>query len=707
MFNTLAGKFGGFAGGSSGGHLGSFYTTSNTAFIVPAESNFVVVKLFGGTGVNPRNAKVSNTHYQYSQGGHTTVKLGGPAIHSNTFFITVDGVGPKSRDSIGKATAATLGGPSGNPGMNHQDPGTAFRWGHDTSGGTVTTAQRLAASSPSPDQAYYHHAGIYGGGYVALSAIELVDHTTSQSAPTTAARMTVLQNSIIGLAGGSGSTFAPHGPLHMGGSAGITAQNGGAWVGPVPSPNAPNWPGPAKVNGGAGANTTAAGSGTPGQPTLGGGALVGGRGPVGAGTPYSGGAGGHGYFGGAAGGPSTWPSGPSYPAIIPFGGSGGGGSNFIISSPSPHYPKISNSANSLYSATTGWNVADPDFDAIKDLHFPSSSPGSDLGTSGFAVVKFFGDNPGSFDTDDKAGLYPAIDTWTSGFQANTANASIRGGYISDVLLVGGGGWGQQGGGGGGGYKHIKYLFKNQTSYPITVGLGGIRSGPPSSPVSTHASSSILGTPNVNIEAHGGGPGSRTAFPNGKQGGSSGGGGTSGSGETAALSAGYGWEGFPGGDGVNLDPGPGAHASGGGGGAGKIGASVPPSGGTGGDGGAGKMWINGVTYAGGGSGTPKPAYSPPSPTPGGGGWGNPNPGVPTHPEKITTYGTDGLGGGGAGGGAGPEPSPGPSWSGQYPKGGSGVVIIAYPGGQKGIGGTVSSSGGKTYHTYTANGTYTSS
>ena len=39
------------------------------------------------------------------------------------------------------------------------------------------------------------------------------------------------------------------------------------------------------------------------------------------------------------------------------------------------------------------------------------------------------------------------------------------------------------------------------------------------------------------------------------------------------------------------------------------------------------------------------------------------------------------------------------------GGSGVVILWYTGSQKGSGGTVTSSGGVTYHTFTTSGTYT--
>jgi hypothetical protein len=39
------------------------------------------------------------------------------------------------------------------------------------------------------------------------------------------------------------------------------------------------------------------------------------------------------------------------------------------------------------------------------------------------------------------------------------------------------------------------------------------------------------------------------------------------------------------------------------------------------------------------------------------------------------------------------------------GGSGIVIISYSGAQKGTGGTITSSGGNTIHTFTTSGTFT--
>lgn len=67
------------------------------------------------------------------------------------------------------------------------------------------------------------------------------------------------------------------------------------------------------------------------------------------------------------------------------------------------------------------------------------------------------------------------------------------------------------------------------------------------------------------------------------------------------------------------------------------------------------------------------------------------------NQAGTAGTANTGGGGGGGGY-------PNSDGQA--GGSGVVIIRYPGAQHATGGTVTSSGGYTYHTFTSSGTFTS-
>jgi hypothetical protein len=45
------------------------------------------------------------------------------------------------------------------------------------------------------------------------------------------------------------------------------------------------------------------------------------------------------------------------------------------------------------------------------------------------------------------------------------------------------------------------------------------------------------------------------------------------------------------------------------------------------------------------------------------------------------------------------------SGQGNNGASGIVIVRYSGSQRGTGGTVTSAGGFTYHTFTASSSYT--
>jgi hypothetical protein len=63
------------------------------------------------------------------------------------------------------------------------------------------------------------------------------------------------------------------------------------------------------------------------------------------------------------------------------------------------------------------------------------------------------------------------------------------------------------------------------------------------------------------------------------------------------------------------------------------------------------------------------------------------------------GANGAANRGAGGGGNFAPT------GSGGAGGSGIVIIRYLGAQRGTGGTVTSAGGFTYHTFTSSGTFT--
>jgi hypothetical protein len=119
------------------------------------------------------------------------------------------------------------------------------------------------------------------------------------------------------------------------------------------------------------------------------------------------------------------------------------------------------------------------------------------------------------------------------------------------------------------------------------------------------------------------------------------------------------------------------------------------------GGSGRQWLDGNYYAGGGGGggggndqTQWPGGA------GGGGAGSrsfPGGGTSGEAGGQAVAGAACTGGGGGGAGSG--------YLQGGMAGGSGIVIIRYFGGTRGSGGTISSSGGYTYHRFGANGTFT--
>ncbi len=250
---------------------------------------------------------------------------------------------------------------------------------------------------------------------------------------------------------------------------------------------------------------------------------------------------------------------------------------------------------------------------------------------------------------------------------------------ANMLVVGGGGGGgaggsnrgHYGGGGAGGYK----AFTNQvivpaTAYPIVIGDGG--NGNYNGQGSNGGNTTFN-----NITATGGGGGA-TYNSNGSNGGSGGGGG-SGIGGNANL-----YEGNDGGAGAT-------YAGGGGGGSGSTGSSGSGSGGTGGTGTLNSINGSSVYYAAGGGGGARTGGGGTGGTGGGGNGGSTGPG-----GSATGYGS---GGGGAGW---------YNYSGG--NGSSGIVIISYKtDGSDGIdsslstGGTKTTSGSYTIHTFTSNGT----
>jgi hypothetical protein len=265
-------------------------------------------------------------------------------------------------------------------------------------------------------------------------------------------------------------------------------------------------------------------------------------------------------------------------------------------------------------------------------------------------------------------------------------------YNVEYLVIAGGGGGSQSGfatgggaGGAGGYRssvvgessgggssaESVVSVTSNAAYTVTVGAGGADR--------TSGSNSVFGT----ITSLGGGRGAGYERGGASSGGSGGGGAYAGqAGASGTVGQGY--------AGGNSDIGGG----GGGGGAGGVGGNGSSSriGGNGGAGITSAITGTAVARAGGGGGGAIGYYASPAvggtATAGGGNGGS---------DTAGSNGTANTGGGGGG--------PVGNGSALGGTGGSGVVIIRYAGSQKGTGGTVTSSGGYTIHTFTSSGTFT--
>ena len=271
------------------------------------------------------------------------------------------------------------------------------------------------------------------------------------------------------------------------------------------------------------------------------------------------------------------------------------------------------------------------------------------------------------------------------------------GYTIEYLIVAGGGPGgyntygfsSGGGGGGGGYIASSSLVSTGTALAAVVGAGmNAGSGVRGNDSSFNASTAIGGGSGVNGTATGGSAvgGFGQAYSNLPSYGP--GGYTAGQGNAGgSMTQGY--------NGITS-------AGAGGGGGGAAGANSQNQYAVGGNGGNGYTWSNGVVYAGGGGGgTYSNYYAGFGGSPGAGGTGGAGgggrQGYDDYGDSYYTLAGNGAANLGGGGGGGPPNAPGSS--------GSGVVIIRYAGSQRGTGGTVTSAGGYTYHTFTTSGTYT--
>jgi hypothetical protein len=265
-------------------------------------------------------------------------------------------------------------------------------------------------------------------------------------------------------------------------------------------------------------------------------------------------------------------------------------------------------------------------------------------------------------------------------------------YSVEYLVIaggGGGGWDRGGGGGAGGFRTASgFSLSSGTQYTVTVGAGGAGgTGSGTSNPGLVGNNSVFST----ITSNGGGGGSNAEGPDAGSGGS--GAGAAGSPCPATGGSGTAGQGNNGGDSGVGGPNYGAAGGGGAGATGSNGATG--SGGNGGNGTASSISGSSVTYAGGGGGG---TYDGGTVGNGGSGGGG-NAGASGGGNGSS--GTANTGGGGGGG----STNGSATVRGTGGAGGSGIVIIRYLGAQRGTGGTVTSSGGYTIHTFTTSGTYT--
>jgi hypothetical protein len=281
-------------------------------------------------------------------------------------------------------------------------------------------------------------------------------------------------------------------------------------------------------------------------------------------------------------------------------------------------------------------------------------------------------------------------------------------YSIEYLVIAGGGGGAAlfGGGGAGGYRSsvsgessggggsAESVFSTLpgVSYTVTVGGGGAGAGPTSGTetVGGNGSNSAFGAISSTGGGGGGGQNANTAGSGG-----SGGGGSDWAGSARPGGSGTSNQGYSGGSAAGGTNGAGG---GGGGGASQTGGNGTTSaGGKGGNGVSSSINGTATTRAGGGGGGAFTGTYP-SATGGAGGTGGGGAGG-VNTNNSGTGGTTNTGGGGGGGTRAFGSVAGGN-------GGSGIVILRYLGAQRGTGGTITSSGGYTIHTFTSSGTYTS-
>jgi hypothetical protein len=331
------------------------------------------------------------------------------------------------------------------------------------------------------------------------------------------------------------------------------------------------------------------------------------------------------------------------------------------------------------------------------------------GGSGIVIIRYL--KTQGLSTFNGTGVTPLNSLILSLDAGNPKSSSV------EVLVVAGGGGGgmDMGGGGGGGGVVYRRNYSAPINAPIsvTVGAGGAGSLGPyggGQAAGSSGADSIFG----NLRAFGGGGGGSGHYwtvlgAQGQPGGSGGGDSTQyGYGRRGGGASGIPGQGYKGGGQSWFSQ----YSAGGGGGAGQRGGGGSDSyGGKGGQGflsdinGTSLYWGgggggSGYTIRGGdgglGGGAGGSAYG--GYTPGSGGGSALNAGANGVGQNSGNGGNGGANTGGGGGG-------GTHWDSDGGNGGSGIVIVRYFGSQRATGGTITTSGGYTIHTFTSSGTFT--
>ncbi len=478
-------------------------------------------------------------------------------------------------------------------------------------------------------------------------------------------------------------------------------------------------------------NTGRNGSGTVGQGNAGGSSIGqyysgggGGAGSAGSngGTPHGGNGvlnnilgGGKNYYWAGGGGGASYSSGTGGNGGL--GGGGGGSSGGLGDTNGINF------ARNAGSGGGGQWVNTPGGDAGKNtgggggggMHYNRNNRGGN-GGSGVVVIRHLK----SLGISLFNGLIENKDSLIFSMDAANLNKGLS---VEVLVVAGGGGGGMDMGGGGGGGGVVTQHMQVTLDFPLVVTVGAGGSGSPGTYASSPAPGSTGGNSSIgNIVAYaggGGGSGHTTGVYGTFYAGTSGNGGGAG-GDSAYSGSGKGMgtdpipsdrpQGYSGGSAK-----PYAYGAGGGGGAfrpGGAGRYLSERSGNGGDGVLSS--INGTSYYWGGGGGGAGWNEGPG---GNGGLGGGGGGSVYFNMTIGTGDTNALNSGGNGaaatnsnGGNGGTNTGGGGGGGTHAysvggNGGSGIVIVRYYGSQKATGGTITSSGGYTIHTFTSSGTFT--